>query len=235
MTPTPTSPVGRLMATSAPLTWLFTGDSVTAGEQHTYGQRDFTQLFEERIRYELGRRADAVVNTATSGWTADELCTMLDHAVLRWKPDLVIVGIGLNDCRNGEAGRARFRTKYASVIDRIIAAGAHPILQTPNGVLPSSPEARAGALPGYAGDIRALATARGCTLIDHQKVWAQAERTGSARAWISEGCHPNRYGHLVMAHTLLRTLGLFDPHSQLGRLRIPYGDLAVPIPEHPGA
>lgn len=214
------------MASGTPLTWLFTGDSVTAGEQHTYGQRDFTQLFEERIRYELGRGTDTVVNTAKSGWTADDLSTMLDHAVLRWRPDLVIVGIGLNDCRNGEAGRDRFRTSYRGIVDRITAAGAHAILQTPNGVPPATPEARVGALPGYVGDIRTLAAGTGCTLIDHHEVWARAVCTGAAQAWISEGCHPNGYGHVLMAHTLLRGLGLFDPHSHVGRLHIPYGDLA---------
>ncbi|MFG1912268.1 SGNH/GDSL hydrolase family protein [Kribbella sp. NPDC048928] len=224
MTSTPAGSVAGRLATGAPLTWLFTGDSVTAGEQHTYGHRDFSQLFEERIRYELGRGTDTVVNTAKSGWTADVLARMLDHAVLRWNPDLVIVGLGLNDCHDGEAGRDRFRMRYADVVDRIIAAGAHPVLQTPNGVLPSSPEARTGALPGYAEDIRALATARGCTLIDHQLVWTRAER--ATQAWISEGCHPNGYGHIVMAHTLLRSLGLFDPRSHLGRLHVPYGDLA---------
>ncbi|MER7245602.1 GDSL-type esterase/lipase family protein [Kribbella sp. NPDC000426] len=215
------------MATGRPLTWLFTGDSVTAGEQHTYGQRDFTQLFEERIRYELGRGADTVINTAKSGWTAGDLVAELDHAVLRWKPDIVIAGIGLNDCRQGEAGRDEFRKQYVEVVDRILAAGAHLILQTPNGVLPSSLEARTGAIPGYADDIRALATARGCGLIDHHRVWARAEPTGAAQAWISEGCHPNGYGHVVMAHTLLRTLGLFDPRSHVGRLHIPYEAAAV--------
>ncbi|HET6743475.1 MAG TPA: GDSL-type esterase/lipase family protein [Kribbella sp.] len=226
MTSTATGAVAGLLATGAPLTWLFTGDSVTAGEQHTYGHRDFGQLFEERIRYELGRGTDTVLNTAKSGWTAGDLVRMLDHAVLRWNPDLVIIGVGLNDCLDGTAGRDRFRTRYADVVDRVLAAGAHPVLQTPNGVLPSSPEARTGALPGYADDIRALATARGCTLIDHHQVWARAERAGATQAWISEGCHPNGYGHIVMAHTLLRALGLFDARSHLGRLYVPYGDLA---------
>ena len=53
------TPIARLLADGR-LTWLFTGDSVTAGDQHTYGRRDYTELFAERIRYELGRISDTV-------------------------------------------------------------------------------------------------------------------------------------------------------------------------------
>ena len=42
------------MQSDQPLTWLFTGDSITHGALHIYGRRSFTGHFMERIRCELG-------------------------------------------------------------------------------------------------------------------------------------------------------------------------------------
>ncbi|MGW5192713.1 SGNH/GDSL hydrolase family protein [Kribbella sp. NPDC004138] len=219
------TPIARLLA-DGQLTWLFTGDSVTAGDQHTYGRRDYTELFAERIRYELGRISDTVLNTAVSGWTVGDLAAALDAAVLRWSPDIVVIGLGLNDCRAGDAGREQFRATYRELIDRVSATGAHVVLQTPNGALPTTKDGLANNLAGYASDIRDLAVARGATLVDHHQVWARAQRADVMEAWISEGCHPNGAGHVVMAHTLLRTLGLFDPPGHVGQLFAPYVDFA---------
>ena len=37
-----------------PITWLFTGDSITHVAKHTGGYRSYPELFSERIRWELG-------------------------------------------------------------------------------------------------------------------------------------------------------------------------------------
>ena len=50
--------------------WLFTGDSITQGAAHIGEARSYPQLFEEWIRYQMGRSHDFVVNTAISGQPA---------------------------------------------------------------------------------------------------------------------------------------------------------------------
>ena len=59
--------IKRLLSADAPVKWLFYGDSITHGARHTYGFRDYTELFAERVRFELGRRLDVVLNTAVGG------------------------------------------------------------------------------------------------------------------------------------------------------------------------
>jgi len=64
--------VPRLQS-SEPITWLFCGDSITHGSVHLLEFRSYVQLFEERIRTELKRPLDAVINTAIGGWTLAQI------------------------------------------------------------------------------------------------------------------------------------------------------------------
>lgn len=42
--------VRPLLKADRPLKWLFTGDSITHGALHTFGWRDYAELFAERVR-----------------------------------------------------------------------------------------------------------------------------------------------------------------------------------------
>ena len=52
--------VKELLRGEYPVKWLFYGDSITHGALHTFGWRDYTELFAERLRFELGRTMDTV-------------------------------------------------------------------------------------------------------------------------------------------------------------------------------
>ena len=59
--------VKALLEGKEPVKWLFYGDSITHGALHTFGMRDYAELFSERVRFEMGRTQDIVLNTAISG------------------------------------------------------------------------------------------------------------------------------------------------------------------------
>ena len=59
--------IHKLLSSPKPLKWLFYGDSITHGAFHTFGARDYTELFSERIRGEMTRAQDIVIKTALSG------------------------------------------------------------------------------------------------------------------------------------------------------------------------
>ncbi|MEV1169893.1 GDSL-type esterase/lipase family protein [Nonomuraea sp. NPDC049784] len=209
----------EMLSRETPITWLFTGDSVTAGVRHLHGHRDYTQLFAERIRWELRRDRDVIVNTAVGGSTIDDVAGDLEHRVLRFRPDVVVVGVGFNDTRNEAAGVEPFRARYQEVVDRC----GEPVFvaQTPNGSMPTASAHVLPHLPAYTTVIREIAAERGLTLVDHAAVWREAAERGIMEAWISQGCHPNLYGHRAMAHTLLRSLDLFADDSVVCRLAVP--------------
>ena len=56
----------REVLAGPPVTWVFLGDSITQGVRHTRGRRGYVEHFAERVRGELGRRSDAVVNSGVS-------------------------------------------------------------------------------------------------------------------------------------------------------------------------
>src|SRR6266571_3512165 len=97
----------RVADQSAPITWVFTGDSITHGASHTHGERSYPEHFAERVRWEMGRRRDVVVNTGISGDTADGILKDFEHRVARFKPDVVSIMIGMNDCAGGSAMRSK--------------------------------------------------------------------------------------------------------------------------------
>jgi acyl-CoA thioesterase-1 len=201
-----------------PTTWLFLGDSVTAGIRYTLGARSFPELFHERLR-ELGRTRDAVINTAVSGWTSADLDADLDWVALRHHPDVAIVGIGLNDAKQGLAGLDGFQERLLTLVRRLRETGAHVVLQTPAGTMPSAPKPVVMHLPAYVTVIRNLARSLEVELVDHDADWQRLD-PGVREELFARGCHPNATGHIVMAATLIRAARIWDPEaSRVGRAR----------------
>ena len=144
---------------SDPILWVFLGDSITHGALHTFGWRDYTEIFAERVRFELGRQGDLVLNAAYSGYTAPRLASELDHRCLRFRPQVVSIMIGTNDAKAGPAGLTEFETTLTDMVRRVqTEIGAHIILQTPPPIdTRNAPERES--LPRYAEAMRRFVSA----------------------------------------------------------------------------
>jgi acyl-CoA thioesterase-1 len=211
-----------LLTGASPIRWVFAGDSITHGAAHTVGWRDYTELFSERVRWELGRSRDIVIKTGISGWTVRDLLADLDWNVLQFQPDCVSLMFGLNDCLGGEAGIDDFRADYLEIIAQIRArTGAAILLHTPNWMLPTDRAARLDNLPAYRAAILDIAQETGTPCIDHFPIWVAAEPSGGMHHWLAHGCHPNEYGHRVLAHTMFRALGIWDERGWTCQLNVP--------------
>ena len=206
-----------------PVKWLFTGDSITHGACHTYGHRDYVQLFEERIRYELGRRRDVVIRTAVSGWTAEDIAEDIEWNVVQHHPDVVSLMVGINDANRGPSFFETFSASMTAIIDRVISIEARMILHTPNPTVPGAHENCENNLPRIVEWIRATALERGIPLVDNfaefQRAWEeQPLRTG---AWMNDALHPGMYGHRALARLLLKEIGIWDERALSCRGLIP--------------
>jgi lysophospholipase L1-like esterase len=216
-----TQRISDLLASPEPLRWLFTGDSITHGAKHTWGERDFVELFAERLRTELGRRRDHVITTAISGRRIGDLEGDLEWSLLQYRPHIVSIMFGLNDCATTSPDVAGFTASYLRVIDAAIEQGAAIILHTPNRQLITETPERLANLPAFVDAVRAIAEARDVLLVDHYAAWAAADENGEIEFWINHGCHPNGVGHRAMNRVLLERLGLWDAASDTGKLLIP--------------
>jgi acyl-CoA thioesterase I len=206
--------VKKLLANkSHPLTWVFTGDSITHGAKHTHGSRSYVEHFAERDRWELGRASDIVINTGISGDKADGILRAFDWRVARFKPDVVSIMIGMNDCTRGPEKREEFRKNLEELIKRVRALGAIPVLHSMNIVEPSAAKER-GDLPAYVVIVNEVAREQKLLFVDHWSHWTSSNHDSNIlKEWLNDPIHPNARGHRELAILTFKTLGIFDAKS----------------------
>lgn len=197
-----------LLASGAPVTWVFTGDSITHGLIHTRGARNYVDHLHEFIRGDVGRVQDAVLNTAITGWRADLILGDFDRRVAHWRPDVVTLMVGTNDCTTEWLDPvievSAFTDSIAEFVRRVRELGAVPVLQTPPAVdlLHAPDRARIGE---FAQSIRDVAARDGVVLVDqHTAFTAFSEGTGPGNdgmPWglLDDAFHPNAAGHALLA------------------------------------
>lgn len=207
------------MAEKRPMTWLFTGDSITHGALHTKGWRCFPEIVAERLRHEMGRKDDLVINTGISGDTTAGLMPQLEWRVTRFRPDVAFVMFGMNDCTKGPALPA-YEANLRTIAATVRRQGGIPVLMRVNPAIPGSPREQLVARLGeYMEAVAKVGKAERLIVIDHYGEWKRDP--GSIRRMMNDDIHPNALGHQEMAIRILRDLGLHDPRSFTGQLSAP--------------
>lgn len=204
-----------------PLTWVFVGDSITQGVTHTHGWRGFVEHFAERVRGELGRARDAVVNSGVAGAVVSDVLPEFHWRAGRFAPDVVVVMFGTNEALvQSEGGVREFHYDLVQLVERSRDLGATVILQTPPPIAdPGGADPAVG--PAYAEEVRTVATELGVPLVDHALLWARAGAEGAPPAeWFDDSVHPNARGQHEIALALFDRLGILDPSSPVCSRRI---------------
>lgn len=212
--------IKTLLHQPEPRKWLFYGDSITHGARHTYGHRDYVELFTERLRFELGRTMDIVINSAISGDNTRGLLQGFDWRVGQFSPDIVFIMIGMNDCSDlNDIPPATFRENLEQLSARIESLGALPVFQTTCPILPGHAPDRAPRFDQYMENVRAVARERTMPLIDHTAFWR--EHPEEHFFWMNNEFHPNQYGHRAFAKRIFQALGLWSPDSACCQFYLP--------------
>jgi lysophospholipase L1-like esterase len=216
--------IKALLQNDKPIRWLFNGDSITHGVVYTWGARDYTELFAERIRYELDRKMDMVINSAVDGDTCKGILDTFDWRVTSFAPDVAFVMIGMNDCANPhDQAIDGFEANLNTLADRIAQIDCHLILQTTLTVHPGGSPAHEPNINAYMQKVRDVASSRQLPLIDHTRYWQQNEER--AIFWRGDAFHPNQYGHIAFAKLIFQSLDIQDttddPKARTCRLFIP--------------
>lgn len=215
--------VKKFFASETPVRWLFNGDSITHGAKHTHGYRDYSELFAERVRHELGRTGDLVIKSAISGNTTRDLLNTFEHRVEAVKPHVVFYMIGMNDCNPAKEVSL---TEYGMNLDllgqKTEKIGAIPVFQTCNPLIAATASAQQvrATLPDYIQTLRNVAASRNWPLIDHWEFWMRQD-VGLIYSWMNDNIHPNAYGHLAFYRYLIETLGVDTPAGAQQRLYVP--------------
>lgn len=210
--------IQTILKSERPVKWLFYGDSITHGALHTFGWRDYTEHFTERVRFEMGRSQDVIIKTAISGNTTKDLLRDFDWRVGQFRPHVVFIMIGMNDCATGSGVTPDdFRSNVRELCRRIGALdSALPVLQTTCPILPGTAANREPHIDAYMEIIREVAAAEKVPLVDHTRHWKA--NMGSLYYWMSDAFHPNNFGHQVFSELLFKEMGIFDQKSMTCRL-----------------
>lgn len=197
-----------------PVTWVFTGDSITHGALHTKGARSYPEHFAERVRWELRRMRDVVINTGISGDTAQGILADFPHRVGRFQPQVVSVMIGMNDCSKMDLSAEQFQGHLEQLVAKIREGKAIPVLATTNTIRRDD---RRGRLAEFNDAVRRVCASHDVVLIDNWGHWS--EQAKSTDAWLNDAIHPNGLGHAAMANRWFDVFGIYDsksPTCQLG-------------------
>ena len=205
--------LARALSADAPLTWVLTGDSITHGLVHTQGGRTYAEHLHEIVRGELGRVHDALIDTAISGWRIVQILEHFDRRVAAWRPQVVTLMIGTNDCSDGGVfpviAPEDFALSLTEFVQRVRALGAIPVLQTPPAVdVPNAPER--GRIGAFAQAVREVAATEDTILVDQFARYAELGGGGTPWGLMNDPFHPNAAGHEALALELATALGL-DP------------------------
>lgn len=205
-----------------PMIWVFTGDSITHGALHTFGWRSYVEHFAERVRFEMRRMNDFVINTGISGDTLKGLAAKLDWRVFQFRPDVISLNMGMNDCRDAEKGKDVFRQSFEKLQEKAELQKSILLLNTPN-LIDYRKATERQALPEYVALIREFAAKYKLPLVDHYAYW-EKETANSSRLqfWLNDGSiHPNNFGHIVLARKIFQDLDIYDPNSMTCKLFVP--------------
>ena len=209
------------MAEKRPMTWLFTGDSITHGALHTKGWRCFAEIFAEHVRFEMNRRQDMVFNTGISGDTTAGIMAELDWRLTRLQPDVTFIMFGMNDCVIGP-DLPTYEANLRKLVAEARKNGGIAVLMRTNPCLPGSPqEKRHAKLESYMEAAAKVAADEKLILVDHWADWRKDPK--AIPPMMNDAVHPNALGHQEMAIRILQAVGLHDPKAFTGTLTAPKG------------
>lgn len=184
------------------------GDSITAGGDATRPDWIFWNRWAAHLRAKHPQTTITAVNAATGGDSTVQGLARLQAKVLDLKPDLVLVGFGMNDHNKGGPTIPQFESNLREIIARIRAStGAEVVLFS---AFPPNPKWKFGS---HRMDLYAAATARvaretGSAFADVHGNWvALADRKKPEDLLGNNINHPNDFGHWMYFRVLVE-LGL---------------------------
>lgn len=200
-----------------PANWVFTGNSITQGVKHTHGLRGYSEIFSERIRWELQRPYDFIINTAISGHTTQNLVNDFDKRITRFNPKVVILMIGTNDAaEERNISIEKFGDNLMQLIDQIRAIEAIPLIMSPNIIITEKSPERSR-LYQYIEKMSEVVNAKNVIYVDNWSLWGtelQQKYNGEVfKELLNDPLHPNGYGHKEIAVALFKELSIFDPNA----------------------
>jgi len=174
------------------------GDSITAGGEATKPTLIFWQRWAEYLQHKYPKARVTAINGATGGDTTIQGLERLKAKVLDEKPDLVLIGFGMNDHNLGGLTIPQFEKNLTEMLARIRKeTGAEVILFSP---FPPNPKWKFGShhMSDYARATRSVADINQCAYADVFGNWESLANRKKPEDLLGNNInHPNDFGHWI--------------------------------------
>jgi lysophospholipase L1-like esterase len=184
------------------------GDSITAGGDASNPKLIFWQRWADGLQHKYPRARITALNGATGGDTTIQGLQRLQAKVLQEKPDLVLLGFGMNDHNIGSVPIPQFEQNLKTIIARIRAeTSAELILFS---TFPPNPKWKFGShhMADYAAATQRAAAETSCAYADVFKNWEIIASRKKPEDLLGNNInHPNDFGHWIYVR-VFEELGL---------------------------
>ena len=191
----------------SPMRVALTGD-FTPGETVTIKLTNLVPANSEAeiIVHGVGSIERQVHLTGRGSWTSGDLLADINHRILHYNPDLLIVILGANDIAQGVDSDS-YKSNMQQIITqtRAVNTGAEIVLMTS----PQMSEYSEAIHKAYNFKLEELAQEYRCYYVDLVELFKNTPTS----QWRFDNVHLTRYGNDVLAKTLLHVLlpvGLYD-------------------------
>lgn len=205
-------------------TMVTLGDSITqmGGAPGGYVwrlQRYLDTLYPNSIR---------IVNAGISGHKSTDMSERFKRDVLDQKPDLVTISVGVNDVWHGFNANhpegdgpngvdiETYRQKVTGMVEAALAQGSRVVILSTTVIHEDLNNKENAKARDYNRTLQEIASAHGCKFINLFAVFEKAIRAYRAEAGTAvdllttDGVHMNDAGNQLMAHTILKGLGISE-------------------------
>ncbi|HEV3260854.1 MAG TPA: SGNH/GDSL hydrolase family protein [Gemmataceae bacterium] len=196
------------------------GNTLIEREQRSgYWETLLTSRYPDRnIQFRnLGWSGDTVFGEAWAEFdTAAVGFQRLKEHVFALKPTVIVIGYGLNESFEGEAGLPHFLKGLGTLLDTLTPTRARMVLLSPlrhedlGRPLPDPAEHNRN-LRLYRDALRKVAARRGCPFVDLYDLLGDVARAKTPAPLTDNGIHLTAYGYWRAAAALERGLGLEPP------------------------
>lgn len=183
---------------------VFHGHSVPAGYFKTpivNTLEAYPYLLLKQLKQKYPTAVINIINTSIGGENAVKGETRFAKEVLTHRPDVLFIDYALNDIRQGLAPS---KIAWVKMIEAALEAGTKVILLTPSPNLRFDILAEDHDLYKHTQQVRELAKSFKVGLVDSYRLFQQKAQEGVDIAdFMSQGNHPNKQGHAVIAADLI--------------------------------